>query len=151
LKLVQGDLFESVAQTLVNPVNTAGVMGKGLAAEFRRRPPDMFEEYRTMCQRGEFGIGDLYLYKGADKWVLNFPTKVHWRSKSKLAYIEAGLETFAAKYAQWGIASVAFPALGCGLGGLDFEPQVRPLMVRYLSDLDIPVELYPPGQPLMSS
>jgi O-acetyl-ADP-ribose deacetylase (regulator of RNase III) len=71
---VQGDLFQSSAKVLVNPVNTAGVMGKGLALEFKKRYPAMFEEYRTRCETGKFQAGDLWLYKTPVKWILNFPT-----------------------------------------------------------------------------
>lgn len=139
---IEGDIFESGAKVLVNPVNTAGVMGKGLALEFKKRYPAMFEAYRRLCEDGQFQVGDLWLYKADDKWILNFPTKRHWREKSTLDIIETGLQKFAAIYAQEGIASIAFPKLGSGLGGLDWETQVKPLMERYLGELPIEIWIY---------
>ena len=141
---VTGDLFHSPAQVLVNTVNTVGVMGKGVAYEFKRRFPDMFKEYRLLCEQGRFQIGDLWLYnRHPTKWVLNFPTKQHWRNPSKPDYIEIGLKAFRQKFDTRRIYSIAFPALGCGNGELDFETQVRPLMERYLGDLPIDVFIYP--------
>src|SRR5690349_16891779 len=97
---IHGDIFESSAQVLVNPVNTAGAMGKGLALAFKKRYPAMFEAYRTRCENGQFQVGDLWLYKTSDKWILNFPTKRHWREKSTLEIIETGLKKFVAMYAE---------------------------------------------------
>jgi O-acetyl-ADP-ribose deacetylase (regulator of RNase III) len=146
---VVSDLFQSPAQVLVNAVNTVGVMGKGIAAEFRQFYPDMFEQYRLLCERGQFDIGQLWLYKTPHKWVLNFPTKRHWRDPSELAFIEAGLEKFVHTYADKSITSVSFPLLGSGLGGLDWESQVRPLMERVLDPLpiDVYIHLYEPNNP----
>lgn len=141
---VSGDLFESPANVLVNPVNTIGVMGKGLAREFKRRYPDMFAQYKAMCEAGEFEIGDLWLYEGVDRRVLNFPTKAHWRSPSKPEYIEAGLRRFCVEYQAWDVQSIAFPALGCGHGELDFETEVRPLIERYLGELALDISVYTP-------
>ena len=76
------DLFQSPARVLVNTVNTVGVMGKGIAKDFKRIYPDMFREYQRICERNSFDIGDLWLYKTTNKWVLNFPTKRHWRQPS---------------------------------------------------------------------
>jgi O-acetyl-ADP-ribose deacetylase (regulator of RNase III) len=140
---VEGNLFNSPAQVLVNTVNTVGVMGKGVALEFKRLFPDMYEQYRILCEKGRFEIGMLWLYKSPNKWVLNFPTKVHWRNSSKLSYIEAGLQKFVDTYAEMGIHSIAFPPLGCGNGQLDFESQVQPLMHEYLRNLPIDVFIYP--------
>ena len=87
IQLVTGDLFASSAQTLVNTVNCKGVMGAGIAKEFRRRWPRMFKVYRDACRRGDVQIGSPLLCMMADKWVLNFPTKNHWRGRSHLEYI----------------------------------------------------------------
>lgn len=143
LSYVSGNLFESPAQTLVNTVNTVGVMGKGIALTFKRLFPDMFREYQGLCERGELRIGSLHLWVTGSKIVLNFPTKEHWRNPSTLAYIEAGLRTFVATYEDAGIHSIAFPPLGCGNGELEFS-DVRPLMERYLEPLPIRVYLYAP-------
>lgn len=140
---VTGDLFLSPAQVLVNTVNTVGVMGKGVAYEFKRIFPEMFDQYRELCEAGKLQIGDLWLYKSPNKWVLNFPTKKHWRAPSQPAYIEAGLKKFTQLYSTWGIHSIAFPPLGCGNGELNFETQVGPLMERYLGKLPIHVFIYP--------
>ncbi len=140
---VKGNLFQSPAQVLVNTVNTVGVMGKGVALEFKRLFPEMYRQYRDLCERGQFSIGQLWLYKSPQKWVLNFPTKQHWRAPSRVEYIEAGLRKFTQVYSDWGIHSIAFPALGCGNGQLDFKTQVQPLMERYLSPLPIDVFIYP--------
>lgn len=140
---VKGDLFQSPAQVLVNTVNTVGVMGKGIALDFKRLFPEMFEQYRQLCEDGKLQTGVLWLYKTPNKWVLNFPTKRHWREPSRVEYIEAGLAKFAASYSQMGIHSIAFPPLGCGNGQLDFKTQVQPLMEKYLRNLPIEVFIYP--------
>ena len=140
---IKGDLFQSPAQVLVNTVNTVGVMGKGVALEFKRLYPDMYKEYRRLCEQGQFEIGKLWLYKSPNKWVLNFPTKKHWRNPSKISYIEEGLKKFIESYTDLDIHSVAFPPLGCGNGQLDFESQVKPLMEKYLRNLPIDVFIYP--------
>ena len=140
---VKGNLFHSPAQVLVNTVNTVGVMGKGVALEFKRLFPEMYQQYRDLCERGQFQVGQLWLYRSPQKWVLNFPTKQHWRAPSRMEYIEAGLQKFVQVYSEWGIHSIAFPPLGCGNGQLDFENQVRPLMEKYLKSLPIDVFIYP--------
>jgi O-acetyl-ADP-ribose deacetylase (regulator of RNase III) len=139
LTYVESSLFDSPAQTLVNTVNTVGVMGKGVALTFREIFPEMFAEYQRLCEQGALQIGGLHLYRGAHKYVLNFPTKKHWRNPSKPEYIEAGLRTLVANYQRWGITSLSMPPLGCGNGALDYDTQVRPLVERYLSKLSIPV------------
>jgi O-acetyl-ADP-ribose deacetylase (regulator of RNase III) len=144
ISYVTGNLFESPAQTLVNTVNTVGVMGKGIALTFKQIYPEMFREYRDLCEARELSIGSLHLYRTPNKLILNFPTKKHWRNPSKPEYIEAGLETFVQRYEKMGIHSVAFPPLGCGNGELDFETVVRPIMEFYLSDLPISVYVYAP-------
>lgn len=140
---VKGDLFQSPAQVLVNTVNTVGVMGKGIALEFKQLFPNMFNQYRELCESGKFTIGTLWLYKTPNKWVLNFPTKQHWRNPSKIEYIEAGLAKFVESYSRMGIHSIAFPPIGCGNGRLDFKTEVQPLMEKYLRRLPIEVFIYP--------
>lgn len=149
VKPLIGNIFESKAQTLVNTANTVGVMGKGLALEFRKRFPDMYEDYVKRCQDGQFKLGFPYLFKRLiPPWILVFPTKEHWRSVSRLADIEAGLTHVKLNYRTWGITSLAVPPLGCGLGQLEWEA-VGPTLYRHLAELDIPVQLYAPeGTPL---
>jgi uncharacterized protein YwgA/O-acetyl-ADP-ribose deacetylase (regulator of RNase III) len=139
-----GNLLESKAQTLVNTVNTVGVMGKGVALQFREAFPDMFKDYVRRCEAHMVRLGEPYLYKRlVPPWILNFPTKDHWRSVTKLADVERGLEYLKRHYRKWEIMSLAVPPLGCGLGGLEWRV-VGPVLYRHLSELDIPVELYAP-------
>lgn len=141
---VVGDLFASEAQTLVNTVNCVGVMGKGIALGFKKRFPDMYKEYVGLCERGEVRLGRPYLWKSiVPPWVLNFPTKDHWRGGARLDAIVEGLEHLESQYKEWGITSLAVPPLGCGEGGLEWRV-VGPTLYRHLSNLDIPVELYAP-------
>ena len=142
---LSGDLFQSPAKVLVNTVNTVGVMGKGIALKFKRIYPEMFEAYRNHCERGNFEIGQLFLYKTPNKWILNFPTKKHWRDPSRVEYIEAGLRKLRARGSEMGMTSIAFPELGCGNGELEFEGQVKPLMERYLGNLSVPTFIYLSG------
>ena len=141
LTYVGGDLLNSPAQTLVNPVNLVGVMGAGLALRFKQAYPEMFIEYREACRTGAIAVGRPWIYRTPRKWIMNFPTKRYWRQRSRIEDIEAGLATFVRTYASEGIRSVAFPALGCGNGGLPWG-EVRPLMERYLKDLPIDVFIY---------
>ena len=140
-------LFDSPAQTLVNTVNTVGAMGKGIAAAFKRLYPDMYTQYRRLCQEGKLTIGTLHIYRTANKIIVNFPTKEHWRRPSRVEYIETGLKKFVEHYGDYGISSVSFPQLGCGHGELDWETEVQPLVERYLRRLPIPVFVHIYSQP----
>lgn len=143
LRFRTGNLLHSTMQTLVNPVNTAGAMGKGLALQFRKQYPAMYAEYEALCKQGKLKIGNLHLYRADDHWILNFPTKRHYRMPSRIEDIETGLSVLRAQYELWGIESLALPALGCGYGGLSWG-DVKPLIQRYLDDLPIPIEVYQP-------
>jgi O-acetyl-ADP-ribose deacetylase (regulator of RNase III) len=134
-------LLESSAQTLVNTVNCVGVMGKGIARAFKEREPQMFGAYKRICDEKLLEPGKLWLWKGSDQWVLNFPTKIHWRYPSKIEWVEAGLVKFASNYSRLGIQEISFPRLGCGNGGLDWH-NVRPLMERYLAESPIHVYIH---------
>lgn len=139
-----GNMFESSAQTLVNTVNCVGVMGKGIALDFKNKYPAMFKEYTQLCSQNKVKPGVPYYYSdllGCS--VINFPTKDHWRSPSKLSYIKDGLDWFRNNYQQLGITSIAFPPLGCGNGGLPWSI-VGPLMYKMLADLPIYIEIYAP-------
>jgi O-acetyl-ADP-ribose deacetylase (regulator of RNase III)/uncharacterized protein YwgA len=141
-----GDLFTSKAQTLVNTVNCVGVMGKGIALGFRERFPEMYADYEARCRRREVRLGEPYLFRRErPPWVLNFPTKDHWRGLSRISDIVRGLEFLATHYREWGITSLAVPPLGCGNGQLDWTV-VGPTLFRHLSRLEIPVELYAPDK-----
>jgi len=147
--IVQGDLFSSNAQTLVNTVNTVGVMGKGVALEFKKRFPEMYDDYVRRCARHEVRLGRPYLFKQLmGPLILNFPTKDHWRSLSRLSDIVDGLKYLRDNYKEWGITSLAVPPLGSGNGGLEWRVIGRTLY-GILSTFDIPVEIYAPhGAPL---
>lgn len=139
-----GDIFESKAKTLVNSVNCVGVMGKGVAKEFKKKYPKMFEEYVVLCRSGEVKPGVPYYYEDLlGNSILNFPTKNHWRSPSKLSYIVKGLKWFKENYQIYGITSIAFPPLGCGNGGLEWKI-VGPIMYSILRDIPINIEIYAP-------
>lgn len=109
-----GNIFESSCSTIVNIVNCVGVMGKGIALEFKKKYPEMFMEYVLKCDRGQVKPGVPYIYQDNKTSILNFPTKDHWRSPSRLAYVVDGLDWFVENYEKYGIKSIAFPPLGCG-------------------------------------
>ncbi|MBN2269770.1 MAG: macro domain-containing protein [Sedimentisphaerales bacterium] len=139
-----GDIFESKAQTLVNTVNCVGVMGKGIALAFKTRFPDMYDDYVRRCKDSKVKLGEPYLYKRlTPPWILNFPTKDHWRSVSHLEDIVAGLGYLENHYRESGIISLAVPPLGCGQGQLEWRV-VGPTLYRHLKELDIQVDLYAP-------
>jgi len=138
---ITGNIFTTRCQTLVNTVNCVGVMGAGIALECRLRYPQMFEQYVRLCEGGQLDVGKLWLYKSPDRWVLNFPTKKHWKWPSKEEYLRCGLEKFVQTYQSRGIESVAFPLLGAHNGGLT-ESQSMNVMLEFLQHCDIPVEIY---------
>jgi O-acetyl-ADP-ribose deacetylase (regulator of RNase III)/uncharacterized protein YwgA len=144
IRYTKGDIFESRAQTLVNTVNCVGVMGKGLAKEFKDRFPEMNRQYVAACRKGEVRSGRPFIYRDLTRVVLCFPTKDNWKGPSKYEFIEAGLKAVAANYSSWGISSMAIPPLGCGLGGLDWVA-VRKLIEKYLGALPIEIEVFEPG------
>ena len=144
--IITGNIFASPRQTLVNTVNCDGVMGAGIALEFKLRLPEMFDRYVEHCRAGRINIGNLWLYKPPaevreQRWTLNFPTKRHWKYPSKVEYLTAGLEKFLDTYQEKGIQSIAFPLLGATNGGIP-EDESLAVMQQYLSQCDIPVEIY---------
>ena len=141
ISIIEGNIFNSGCETLVNTVNCSGVMGRGIALEFRLRYPQMFDKYVALCQAGKLRPGLLWLYRAEDKTVLNFPTKDSWKSPSKWQYLESGLAKFTESYQQKQIRSIAFPLLGTHNGGLD-EDRVLALMQQMLAPLPITVEIY---------
>lgn len=143
VRILEGDLLKSNMHALVNTVNTVGIMGKGVALAFKKRYPDMYLDYVKRCDRGEVRLGEPYVYRVNDHVIVNFPTKQHWRSVSRLSDIEAGLDYLERYYKEWQIKSLAVPPLGCGNGQLEWRV-VGPILLRHLKRLDIPVELYAP-------
>lgn len=144
MKVKIGNIFESKCSTIVNTVNCVGVMGKGIALEYKKRYPEMFLDYVNRCKAGLVKTGMPYVFENSDGTkILNFPTKAHWRSPSRLSYVIDGLDWFIKNYEKSGITSIAFPPLGCGNGGLTWEI-VGPVMYQKLSGLPIDVEIYAP-------
>lgn len=166
LFIIKGDMFFSRMQTLTISVNCVGVMGKGLASTAKYRFPDVYVRYEDLCKAKKLKMGSPYLHKRessvfddlsddylfsepeektSQTWFLLFPTKEHWRNNSDISGIETGLKWICDNYKNQGISSLAIPALGCGLGKLDWR-DVGPLMCKYLVTLDIPVAIYLPTE-----
>jgi uncharacterized protein YwgA/O-acetyl-ADP-ribose deacetylase (regulator of RNase III) len=144
VKVLIGDIFESRAHTLINTVNTVGVMGKGIALGFRQRFPEMYNDYVHRCERHEVRLGRPYLYRRiTPPNIINFPTKEHWRSVSRLSDITEGLHYLEQHIREWQIISLAVPPLGCGEGRLEWRV-VGPTLYRHLANMGIPIELYAP-------
>lgn len=131
-----GDMFTNKkVNVLVNPINCVGVMGKGLALDFKIRYPDMFEDYSKRCRNYEVKIGEPYLYiDSSGQKIINFPTKRNWKDSSYITDIEKGLDYLIGKLDEWEIDNIGMPALGCGLGGLEWET-VYSLLEDKLSSL----------------
>jgi len=143
-----GNILESQAQAIVNTVNCVGVMGKGLALQFKRAYPQNFQAYVSACKSGDVQLGSMFVYAtnslDGPQWIINFPTKGHWRNKSKLEYIRNGLQDLRAVIAELGISSIAIPPLGAGNGGLNWK-DVHPVIVESLSDLaHVQIQVYFP-------
>lgn len=143
IKQINGNIFNSKCQTIVNTVNCVGVMGKGIAFVHRLRYPKMYVEYKQHCKNKLIKTGTLWLYNKQENapWILSFPTKYHWKYPSKIQWIEQGLQKFVDTYEKKGITSIAFPLLGTHNGGLDVK-EVRELMVEYLEKCNIDIEIY---------
>jgi O-acetyl-ADP-ribose deacetylase (regulator of RNase III) len=164
ISLIDGDMFFSNMQTLTVSVNLQGIMGKGLASRAKYQFPDVYVVYQDACRAKQLTATKPFLYKreasldedladlsapldtpNAVKWFLLFATKRKWRDNSRVEDIEGGLQWFRDHFAAEGVRSIAMPALGCGLGGLEWS-QVGPIMCRYLHDLGIPVAIYLPRE-----
>ena len=149
LQFLQGDLIGAEAEALVNTVNTVGVMGKGVALQFRKAFPDNYVAYRRACDRGEVRVGTMFVFEREallpPRFIINFPTKEHWRAKSKLEHIEQGLVDLVAVVKEEGISSIAIPPLGCGNGGLEWQ-DVRPLIENAFARMHgVRVLIHEPG------
>lgn len=143
---LHGNIFDSPCPILVNPVNCVGVMGAGLAKEFKDRYPGMFSIYKTYCKNNLLNPGKIAIVVAdleSDKRILLFPTKQHWQDQSKLEWIEDGLQELAMQIYSGIITDpIAMPKIGCGLGGLDWDSQVKPLIEKYLGNLNLLIEVY---------
>ena len=146
-----GDILESKAEALVNTVNCVGIMGRGIALQFKEKFPANFKAYEAACERGELQPGRMFVFPTGwvtgPKFIINFPTKRHWRGKSRIEDIDTGLLALRNEIQERGIRSIAIPPLGAGLGGLDWK-QVRPRIEQALKTLDeVQVLIYEPNQP----
>lgn len=149
IEITTGNLLKTEADALVNTVNCVGFMGKGVALQFKQAFPENYEAYRRACDTGEVQPGRMFVYATGSMippfYIINFPTKRHWRGKSRMEDIEAGLAALVAEVQRLGIRSIAIPPLGCGLGGLDWN-DVRPRIEQALSALPgVHVRLFAPG------
>jgi O-acetyl-ADP-ribose deacetylase (regulator of RNase III) len=150
IESVQGDLLGSNAIALVNPVNTVGVMGKGLALQFKEIYPNNFKAYLKACKQDQVLVGKMFVFDCGSlelpRYIINFPTKQHWRHPSKPEYIRAGLEDLMVQIQRLNLHSIAIPALGVGLGGLEWTV-VKPLILEaFVSLPEVRVLLFEPQQ-----
>jgi len=150
MRFTKGNVLDADVEALVNTVNTVGVMGKGIALMFKQAFPENFREYEAACKHGEVTIGSIFVTElpgkltGGPRWILNFPTKKHWRHKTRIEWVEQGLDDLQRTIQEKGIRSLAVPPLGCGHGGLRWR-DVRPLIQRALGDLEgVEVHVYAP-------
>lgn len=148
MEFVTGNLLEADVEALVNTVNTKGVMGKGIALQFRRAFPENYKAYRAACDAGEVQLGRMFVaptgYLGHPRLVINFPTKAHWKSRSRIADIDTGLVDLRRVIDEYEIGSLALPPLGCGLGGLEWA-HVRPRIEAALADAPARVLVFEPA------
>ncbi len=149
IEFKRGDLLTADVAALVNPVNCVGVMGRGLALQFKNAFPDNFTAYAAACRRGRVKPGRLFVHPTGQRvnprYIINFPTKRHWREDSRMADIEAGLAALVQTIRERSIQSLAVPPLGCGLGGLSWR-EVRPRLEQALGDAgEVRVVVFEPG------
>ncbi|MCA8831915.1 type II toxin-antitoxin system antitoxin DNA ADP-ribosyl glycohydrolase DarG [Hymenobacter pini] len=144
----QGNLLQAPTDALINTVNTEGVMGKGIALQFKEAFDENYRLYRQACKEQRVRVGEMFVTEThqlvGPRFIINFPTKRHWKERSRLEYITEGLKDLKRVITQYGITSVAMPPLGCGNGGLDWEV-VRPLIEQAVAGIGIPVHLYEPS------
>ncbi|CAM3711830.1 macro domain-containing protein [Deinococcus frigens] len=152
IEVQRGNLLEAQADALVNTVNTKGVMGKGVALQFKRRYPENYRVYAEACKTEQVVVGQMFVtelpasFEAGPRYIINFPTKRHWRGGSRISYVQAGLEDLIRVVHERDLRSVALPALGCGNGGLEWD-EVRPLIEQAFKALpEVRVLLYPPAQ-----
>lgn len=148
IEIGAGDLLHADAEALVNTVNCVGIMGRGIALQFRKAYPSNFDAYKKACDRDEMTPGHMFVFDlhslMGPRFIINFPTKVHWKGNSKIEYVESGLNDLINVVRAYGITSIALPPLGCGLGGLDWR-DVRPRIEQAFAGLpDVSVILFEP-------
>ncbi len=145
----QGNLLDTQCDALVNAVNTVGVMGKGIASQFKQRFPENYRQYADACKTGQVRTGQMFITEIDDflgpRWIVNFPTKQHWKNPSRQEWIRDGLQDLRLFIVAHQVRSVAIPALGAGLGGLSW-PVVRELIEQTLGSLETDVFVFAPLQ-----
>lgn len=151
IRFERGDVLESSAEALVNTVNCVGVMGRGVALQFKNAFPANFKAYAAACKRGQVEPGKMFVYETGEltppRYIVNFPTKRHWRGKSRIEDIRAGLDALVTEIRSRGIRSIALPPLGSGLGGLDWS-EVRAIIEEAMAALpDVEVQVFEPNGP----
>jgi O-acetyl-ADP-ribose deacetylase (regulator of RNase III)/uncharacterized protein YwgA len=148
LKYMRGNLLEDSSEALVNTVNTVGVMGKGIALQFKQAFPEVFREYEKACKKNEVKTGKMHIVDTnalvGPRYIINFPTKQHWKEKSKMSYVVEGLKDLERNVRELDIQSIAIPPLGCGNGGLEWS-EVKPLIEKAFQDLNMDVHVYEPA------
>ena len=149
LKYKTGDILAEDAEALVNTVNCVGVMGRGIALQFKRAFPENFKAYAARCKRDEMQPGQVFVFETGQlthpHYIINFPTKRHWRGKSRMEDIESGLASLAQEIRARGIRSIAIPPLGSGLGGLDWSEVRRRVQAALEKFDDVKVVVFEPG------
>ncbi len=152
IRYIKGNLLESRAEALVNTVNTVGVMGKGIALQFKKAFPQNFKVYEKACKSGALNVGQMLIHEEhlleGRKFIINFPTKTSWKLPSEYEYIEKGLLALKKAIIEKGIRSIALPPLGAGNGGLNWD-KVKILIEKALADLDVDIEVYEPNQQIL--
>lgn len=148
IEFTSGDILKDDAEAIVNTVNCVGIMGRGIALQFKNAWPENFKAYEAACTRKEVQPGRMFIFETGQlttpRYIVNFPTKRHWRGNSRIEDIESGLFALASEIKARGIRSIAIPPLGSGLGGLDWD-DVRPLIEKHLAPLaDVTVRIYEP-------
>ncbi|MDB5153874.1 MAG: hypothetical protein JWR54_2625 [Mucilaginibacter sp.] len=148
IRYITGNIMDSSAEALVNTVNTVGVMGKGIALQFKQAFPHNFEVYKNACMNGQLTTGKILAVKDSDllmgeRLIINFPTKQHWKFSSKYEFVESGLIALGAYLKDNPVKSLAMPALGCGNGGLEWN-EVKPMIEQHLAKFDMAIWVYEP-------
>lgn len=142
------DILKTDAEALVNTVNCVGVMGRGVALQFKKAYPNNFKAYERACKNNEVKVGQMFVYETGQltpRYIINFPTKQHWKGKSKIEFIQSGMKSLVQEIKKHNIRSIAIPPLGCGLGGLDWK-QVKPVIEKALADIpDVQVHIFEPN------
>jgi O-acetyl-ADP-ribose deacetylase (regulator of RNase III) len=143
--IYNGNIFNSTCEALVNPVNCVGIMGAGLAKVFKSKYPSNFEKYKSACDANTLKVGTCLTTYENGKYIINFPTKIHYSEESEYSYISDGLDALIRHCNHYQIKSVAIPAIGCGLGGLSFGKVLRMIECK-LQFLDLNIEVFKPSR-----